>query len=95
MDFKAFSKEPQKFELKPPNDFKFVFVGEDEPFPILISAHLKPLEEKGLVAWLKKNKGDLKRIKLNASDGVSGKNGKENHNGHPSEWKSYDCDGYG
>ena len=95
MDFNACSKETPKFELKPPKDFKFVFVGEDEPLPILISAHLKPLEEKELVAWMNKHKGDLKRFKLNASNGVSGRNGKESHNGHPNEWKSCDGDGYG
>lgn len=95
MDSKACSEETPKFEFKPPKEFKFVFVGEDEPLPILISAHLKPMEEKGLVAWLKKNKGNIKRFKLNASDGVSGSNGKENLNGHLSEWKSCDDDGYG
>ena len=48
--------KPLKLELKQlPSHLKYVYLGEDETLPVIISSYLTPLQEENLIVTLKKH----------------------------------------
>ena len=60
------SEQVPKWELKPwPNDLKYVLLGTDETFPMVISSELDSLQECKLLNVLSKHKGVIGRNTAN------------------------------
>ena len=74
------NKETQHLQLKPPKKFKIFVLGDNQPSHVLFSTYLKPNEENKIIAWLKRHRGAIDKVRFDASKSVNLHNGKANQN---------------